>query len=68
MSLQSPKNEEGGGVEGPVGDEVEVKRHVVQHDWNGIRDAMHVAKHEHLSGVDVFVSPPRIRMGQGETF
>jgi 5'-nucleotidase len=32
------------------------KRHVVSHDWVGIRDAMHVAKNEHLSGVDVCVS------------
>lgn len=35
------------------------RRHVVQHDWANIRDALHVAKNEHLSGVDVCVSYPR---------
>ncbi|WVW79106.1 hypothetical protein I302_101071 [Kwoniella bestiolae CBS 10118] len=29
-----------------------LRRHVVQHDWGTIRDALHVAKHEHMSGVD----------------
>lgn len=33
------------------------KRHVVQHDWASIRDALHVAKNEHVSSVDVCVSP-----------
>ncbi|WWC73295.1 uncharacterized protein I206_107262 [Kwoniella pini CBS 10737] len=29
-----------------------LKRHVVQHDWSTIRDALHVAKNEHMSSVD----------------
>ncbi|WWC91447.1 uncharacterized protein L201_006393 [Kwoniella dendrophila CBS 6074] len=29
-----------------------LKKHVVQHDWNTIRDALHVAKNEHMSSVD----------------
>ncbi|WWC97747.1 hypothetical protein V866_004633 [Kwoniella sp. B9012] len=29
-----------------------LRRHVVQHDWGTIRDALHVAKHEHMSSVD----------------
>ncbi|OCF34141.1 hypothetical protein I316_04090 [Kwoniella heveanensis BCC8398] len=29
-----------------------LRRHVVAHDWSSIRDAMHVAKHEHMSSVD----------------
>jgi 5'-nucleotidase len=33
------------------------KRHVVRHDWSAIRDALHVARHEHLSAIDCFVSP-----------
>ena len=32
------------------------RRHVVNHSWAAIRDAMHVAKHEHLSEVDCLVS------------
>ena len=32
------------------------KRHVVQHDWASIRDALHVSKNEHVSSVDVCVS------------
>ncbi|KGB76109.2 hypothetical protein CNBG_1947 [Cryptococcus deuterogattii R265] len=30
-----------------------LRRHVVQHDWGTIRNALHVAKHEHMSGLDV---------------
>lgn len=33
-----------------------LRRHVVQHDWGTIRNALHVAKHEHMSGLDVVVS------------
>lgn len=33
-----------------------LRRHVVQHDWGTIRNALHVAKHEHMSGLDVLVS------------
>jgi hypothetical protein len=29
-----------------------LRRHVVAHDWVSIRDAMHIAKHEHMSDVD----------------
>lgn len=32
------------------------RRHVVSHEWSSIRDAMHVAKNEHLSDVDALVS------------
>lgn len=32
------------------------KRHVVRHDWSAIRDALHIARHEHLSAIDCFVS------------
>ena len=48
------------------------RRHVVQHDWASIRDAMHIAKHEHMSAVDECVSfpftrtpPHRIGMKEG---
>ncbi|WVQ81605.1 hypothetical protein IAT38_003729 [Cryptococcus sp. DSM 104549] len=30
-----------------------LRKHVVQHDWGTIRDALHVAKHEHMSSLDV---------------
>ncbi|KAL7421435.1 hypothetical protein Q5752_004321 [Cryptotrichosporon argae] len=30
------------------------RRHVVEHDWRTIRDALHVARHEHMSPVDSF--------------
>ncbi|ODN74799.1 hypothetical protein L202_07114 [Cryptococcus amylolentus CBS 6039] len=29
-----------------------LKRHVVDHDWGTIRNALHVARHEHMSGID----------------
>lgn len=29
-----------------------LRRHVVEHDWVTIREALHVAKHEHMSEVD----------------
>lgn len=29
-----------------------LKRHIVQHDWVSIRDAMHIAKHEHMASVE----------------
>jgi hypothetical protein len=29
-----------------------LRRHIVTHDWMTIRDAMHIAKHEHMSSVD----------------
>lgn len=32
------------------------RTHVVSHNWKTIRNAMHVAKHEHMSSVDDFVS------------
>lgn len=32
------------------------RRHVVEHDWGSIRDALHVAKNEHVSSVDICVS------------
>ena len=32
------------------------RRHVVQHNWASIRDAMYIAKHEHMSSVDECVS------------
>lgn len=29
-----------------------LRRHVVEHDWVTIREALHIAKHEHMSEVD----------------
>lgn len=34
------------------------RTHVVSHNWKNIRNAMHVAKNEHMSSVDDFVSGP----------
>ncbi|TXT12211.1 uncharacterized protein COLE_02621 [Cutaneotrichosporon oleaginosum] len=31
---------------------VSLRRHVIEHDWVTIREAMHMAKHEHMSDVD----------------
>lgn len=42
------------------------KRHVVQHDWANIRDALHIAKNEHVSGVDVFVSQPVLTSSEND--
>ncbi|KAK8843476.1 hypothetical protein IAR55_007135 [Kwoniella newhampshirensis] len=30
-----------------------LRRHVVTHDWGSIRDALHIAKNEHMSSMDV---------------
>ncbi|WVN91141.1 uncharacterized protein L203_106393 [Cryptococcus depauperatus CBS 7841] len=30
-----------------------LKKHVVLHDWGTIRNALHIAKHEHMSSMDV---------------
>ncbi|WWD20985.1 hypothetical protein CI109_105465 [Kwoniella shandongensis] len=30
-----------------------LRRHVVTHDWGSIRDALHIAKNEHMSSLDV---------------
>ena len=49
----SPRSERSGFGQG--------KRHVVEHDWGSIRAAMHIAKHEHLSSVDVCVSFPCLK-------
>jgi len=46
-----------------------LRRHVVMHDWVTIRDAMHIAKHEHMSAVDA-CEGDRIRRqkaGEAET-
>ncbi|WVR09253.1 hypothetical protein IAU60_006318 [Kwoniella sp. DSM 27419] len=57
-SFLSPGGQKGGYIPSPVSEKSNtlawslVRRHVVQHDWTSIRDAMHVAKHEHMSSVD----------------
>lgn len=37
------------------------RRHVVNHSDNEIRDALHVARHDHMSDADCFVSPLRAK-------
>jgi 5'-nucleotidase len=36
------------------------RRHVVNHSQNEIRDALHVARHDHMSSADCFVCPTRL--------
>lgn len=45
------------GVSGASGWD-KLRRHVVKHDWATIRDALYVARHEHMSAVDECVSVP----------
>ncbi|WWC64228.1 uncharacterized protein I303_106837 [Kwoniella dejecticola CBS 10117] len=56
--LQNSQHLHNSGILSPVSEQSTgsawgvLRRHVVQHDWNTIRDALHVAKNEHMSSVD----------------